>query len=118
MATIDGKSLYKVPATGRMTTANVISTCKSAAMDAACYFPYYGDSKCTLIRSNIIFSQIRNVICPGLEYWDCKPLQNVFVYMTKKNGHGEGGEESSGISNGHWDIPGSEHFDKFALCVT
>ena len=38
--------------------------------------------------------------------------------MTKKNGHGEGGEESSGISNGYWDIPGSEHFDKFALCVT
>ena len=66
LATVDGRNLYKVPATGRMTTANVISTCKSIGMDAACESSRYADSKCTLVNSdNDILFGMDDFICNG-----------------------------------------------------
>ena len=118
MATVKGRDLYKVPTTGKMTIANVISTCNSAGRDAPCLNTYYADSKCTLVKSgNHIFEHMRDVICPGLDFRKCKQLQNVFVYMTKKDHYGEGGKESYGVVD-EKDVYGRDNVDKFALCVS
>ena len=113
MATVDGRNLYKAPATGRMTTANVISTCKRAGMDAACYNKNTARSKCTLVNSsnNMIFIPMAKVICPEVKSYKCKSLQNVFVYYTGDDGDG------FGLVDGSWKF-GSDQVDKFALCVS
>ena len=46
----------------------------------------------------------------------CKPLQNIFVYMTKIGTWGEGGYESYGVVDEKL-AHGRDHVDKFALCV-
>lgn len=109
--------LYKVQATGIMTTANVVSTCKSAGLEAVCYQVGEKDSNCKLIQRTII-NEIIDVICPGKYHYKCKQLENVFVYMKSQgipNGWGEGGLESSGMINEHQAL-GRSYTDGFALC--
>ena len=119
MAIVNGKSFYTVPATGQMTSANVLSTCKAAGMTASCNHPAHGDSKCTQVVTNYIWSDMRDLLCNGLkggDYLKCKPLQNIFVYMTKIGTWGEGGYESYGVVDEKL-VHGRDHVDKFALCV-
>ena len=47
----------------------------------------------------------------------CKPLQNVFVYMTKIGTWGEDGYESYGVVDEKL-AHGRDHVNKFALCVS
>ena len=101
-----------------MTTANIINTCKSAGMIAACYYPTYADSNCTLLNSGAkSFDPMSDVICNSRKAPECRSLQNVFVYMTKKEYYGEGGYESLGVIRGQFKT-GRDEFDRFALCIS
>ena len=120
MAVVRSTDLYKVPATGKMTSANVVRTCEAVDMRAVCINTKYQDSKCTCVQ-NDIFHRMAEIICSeqqkaGKEFYHCKQLQNIFVYMKKRGSFGEGGYESYGVVN-QLVVTGNEFSNKFALCV-
>ena len=116
--TIDGKTIFKYPVIGKMTSANVAGTCNAQGMKPTCYddsHPEYQDSNCVQLSGNV-FTEIQKILCPEVTASKCQPLQNVFIYLAKHGVFGEGGYEACGNIAGfcQW---GKFHSDKDTLCV-
>ncbi|XP_078667188.1 uncharacterized protein LOC144909010 isoform X3 [Branchiostoma floridae x Branchiostoma belcheri] len=126
LATVDSWNFYKVRVTGRssMSNANVRAACEAVGLRYPCHFS--GSAGCSFgywtsgcIRydggdSCRTHSVLAANLCGTTDYWDCRPLDDTFVYI-----HGWSGNGACGVDYGTntYCLEGENYSDMYALCA-
>ncbi|KAK3244665.1 hypothetical protein CYMTET_45731 [Cymbomonas tetramitiformis] len=124
VVTANGYDFYKVPVTGAMTNANIMSACKSKGMLAPCpgkpgQCSYGNGGECFDAGFTGCGWPMKDLAVPlgcGSDNWaikNCKALTNTFIYMYNWQSHSGCGTSGSGS----WCMTGYNNNNMLALCV-